>query len=223
MSLSPSPLPWRQQRYSSLNIPRAYKQLYLCIYVFSLFHKRRLPGILFCVFVPLTECLSDCLWRPSLPYLHTHVMLLFPSWCPMAGHLGCFLFLWLFQPIQKQNKTLVHMTPWRYRRWSSGDTPGGGVAALAGRYRGRWQRPSSLAPSSLCSHWLPREPTCAQLRQQSCCHLIGGKQRLLRGSICISFLKSEAEHFLYLVVQSYLYVLSVYSLFIPFSTFPLHY
>lgn len=41
---------------------------------------------------------------------------------------------------------------------------------------------------------------------------------LLRGSVSISFLRSEAERFLFLAVQSYVCVLSVSSLFIPFST-----
>lgn len=41
---------------------------------------------------------------------------------------------------------------------------------------------------------------------------------LLRRSVSISFLRSEAEHFLFLAVQSCSCVLSVYSLFIPFST-----
>lgn len=41
---------------------------------------------------------------------------------------------------------------------------------------------------------------------------------LLRHSVSISFLRSEAEHLLFLAVQSYSRVLSVYSLFIPFST-----
>lgn len=113
------------------------------------------------------------------------------------------------------------MTSWRCRSWSwwAGQTHQAGWAGGHGSSNEDSHR-LLLIPS--------RAPACPQPRPRSWwlnfsvfANLIGEKWCLLRGSICISFPKSKAEHFLFHVVQGHLYFLL--TLFFPSLTFPLSY
>ena len=82
-----------------------------------------------------------------------------PAPCPTGGHLGCFVFVWLFQPIPHENPCPCDIL----NVWA---TPGGGAAGFG---EGPHVALMTLQQghTSCCPRWVLGVPTCPQPRHHS--------------------------------------------------------